>query len=166
MSISECVHSTTPSIVCLTGSVTWKSTSSCSCFCVTVECSRKCSPNLVLVEDATISNGPHCCGRWPSLEDTDDPELNMAPVHPFETLQYMERKISQHQTRYLEMFPEEKLKPKRRHSQTLYTAYDSFRATCDFLDNVPWSQTLTILKGWEKDWVFSKHSYDIGRTTQ
>lgn len=37
-------------------------------------------------------------------------ELVMAPVHTDETLGYMESKISEHRYRYLDVFPEEKLK--------------------------------------------------------
>lgn len=46
-----------------------------------------------------------------SMTLKDVVELVMAPAHTDETLGYMESKISEHRTRYLEVFPAEKLKP-------------------------------------------------------
>lgn len=51
-------------------------------------------------------------------------ELVMAPVHTDETLGYMDSKISEHRYRYLNVFPDEKLKPKHH-----------------FLEHYPWLTT-------------------------
>ncbi|XP_026099560.1 uncharacterized protein LOC113070477 [Carassius auratus] len=51
-------------------------------------------------------------------------ELVMAPVYTDETLGYMESKISEHRYRYLDLFPEEKLRPKHH-----------------FLEHYPWLTT-------------------------
>ena len=53
-------------------------------------------------------------------------ELVMAPYHTVETLGYLESKISEHRYRYLDVFPEEKLKPKHHfleHYPRLTTAF-------------------------------------------
>ena len=51
-------------------------------------------------------------------------ELVMAPVHTDETLGYMDSKISEHRYRLLNVFPDEKLKPKHH-----------------FLEHYPWLTT-------------------------
>lgn len=53
-------------------------------------------------------------------------ELVMAPVHTEETVGYKESKISEHRYRYLNVFPEEKSKPKHHfleHYSWLTTAF-------------------------------------------
>ena len=64
---------------------------------------------------------------WQVLMNLKDVvELVMAPVHTDETLGYMNSKISEHRFRYLDVFPEEKLKPKHHfleHYPWLLTAF-------------------------------------------
>lgn len=76
---------------------------------------------------------PFMIGDKVSADDTawqvlmtlkDIVELLMAPVHTDEMLGYMESKISEHRYRYLNVFPEEKLRPNHH-----------------FLDHYPWLTT-------------------------
>lgn len=62
----------------------------------------------------------------------DAVELVMAPFHTNETIGYMLRKISEHRYRYLQVFPEEKLKPKHHFPEHYPWLTTAFRTLVNF----------------------------------